>query len=320
MCLLHPEIKIMNDRYSFYKHHLLWVMVFLLALGLAGCQDNNDTPGAVSEPELPQSSTPLPSDSPINQVAPTNTPELSTPDPDAIQAAWQSSPHADTYILDANGQNNSCARCHAPINWMPSMDDLPESCFACKFELEAPPSTIPVTDWTDIPCNICHKVDKKDNILPEYAWLEIAPLGEYAAVASPSELCLKCHAPENVSMHTAVMVDGAHAGYECTQCHSAHDTQASCDTSGCHKESTTPVAGHDADHQAVSCVACHDGSDMEVGPDEETGQWVTFESDSTGTGVDRYPHTSHNVILEVPCERCHFVDNPWGLADTVPTP
>jgi hypothetical protein len=200
------------------------------------------------------------------------------------------------------------------------MDELPESCFACKFELEDPPQYIPETDWTNIPCNVCHEVDKKKNVLPGYAWLEIAPLGEYAKVASPTELCLKCHAPVDIPQHGNVELGGVHPGYECTKCHSAHATTASCDTAGCHEESTTPIAGHDEDHQKVSCVACHDASGMEVGLDEVNGLWTTFVSRATGSETERFSFTSHNIALEASCDRCHFANNPWGLSDQVETP
>lgn len=252
-------------------------------------------------------------------VVPTITPEASRLDPAAIEAAWRSSPHANAFVQDSAGQNNTCAQCHAPINWQPSMDTLPESCFACKFELEDPPAFIPESAWLNIPCNVCHKVDKKDNILPEYAWLEIAPLGEYTAVASPTELCLKCHAPIDIPKHGYIDLINAHAAYQCTDCHSAHDTNpTSCDAVDCHPEiikPASPIPGHDTDHQMVSCVACHDGGSMEVGPGEDAGIWTTFTTTGTAeTGVDRFAFTSHNVVLESNCDRCHFVDNPWGLS------
>jgi hypothetical protein len=203
------------------------------------------------------------------------------------------------------------------------MEDLPESCYACKFELEPPPPTIAEADWADVACKVCHKVDKKDNILPEFAWLEIAPLGEYATVASASELCLKCHASGDVPGHGSIQLEGDHPGYVCTDCHSAHDTKASCLEAGCHDavvEAATPIAGHDADHQAVTCGACHDGSGMEVGPDEETGLWTTFVSRTTATGDERFAFTSHAIVLASSCERCHFPDNPWGLSISVQAP
>ena len=313
----------MSDEKTLRIYFIICCLGILFTFGLTGCQSSGETPPTAFETQALPPEQSSPTDLPGNLPAPTNTPEGSAPDPAAIQAAWQSSKHADSFILDANGQNNTCARCHAPINWMPSMDDIPESCFACKFELEAPPPTISESDWTDIPCNICHKVDKKDNILPEYAWLEIAPLGEYADVASPSELCLKCHTSAEIPGHVTVQLGGDHPDYVCTDCHSAHDTTTSCDAAGCHPdvlEPATPIRGHDKDHQSVTCVACHDGSRMEVGPNEENGFWTTFTNVLAEAGSERIAFTSHNVVLEASCERCHFTDNPWDLSDSVAEP
>jgi len=309
-----------SKRITLRVNLIFWILGFLIIVGLASCQSGGDFPTSVTEIPTVQSDVAELIQTSSGQTLPTVIPPTATPDPAAIKVAWQSSPHANSYVQDSSGQNNTCARCHAPINWMPAMDDLPESCFACKFELEVPPPTISEVDWTDIPCNICHKVDKKDNIQPEYAWLEIAPLEEYAEVASSSELCLKCHAPVDIPGHGTINLGGAHAGYECTQCHSAHDTLASCDPAGCHAEPTSPIAGHDADHEAVSCVACHDGSGMEVGPNEENGIWTTFTSGSTNVSADKFAFTSHNIVLEASCDRCHFVNNPWRLSDSVVEP
>jgi hypothetical protein len=310
------------------KVGLIVFSLFFLIIGLAACQTESEPPPEVIEIQEAQAEASIQRDS--TSIPETQAPtvvgvkvENPEPDPAAIEAAWQSSPHADTFILDANGQNNTCARCHAPINWMPSMADLPESCYACKFELEDPPSTIAESDWNDIPCNICHKVDKKGNVEAEFAWLEIAPLGEYADVASPSELCLKCHTAADVPGHSTIQLGGDHPDYICTDCHSAHDTSTSCDAVGCHPdviEPVTPIPGHDQDHRSVTCGACHDASGMEVGPDKESGLWTTFISGSAEDGVDRFPYTSHNVVLDARCDRCHFVNNPWGLSDTVKEP
>ena len=311
-------------------------LFFLLAIGLVGCNTTSEIAPAADETLVGGSEQPItaetqaggseqtsPTSSTSNQATPTSTSEESEPDPAAIEAEWQSSPHADTFILDASGQNNTCARCHAPINWLPSMDDLPESCFACKFELEEPPATIFENEWVDIPCNICHKVDKKDNVQPEFAWLEIAPLEEYAEVASVNELCLKCHASADIPGHGIIQLGGDHPNYVCTDCHSAHSTTTSCDADGCHPDVVEPVKhipGHDQDHTVVTCGACHDASGMEVGPDEESGLWTTFLSGIAGVSTDRFPFTSHNIVLEAPCDRCHFVSNPWGLSESVEGP
>lgn len=313
----------MIKKNSLRRSLIVWGLVVFFASGLTACQTEGDISPTESEASSSHPAQPSQGDAQSNPVAPTSIPEESDPDPATIEVAWQSSPHADAFVQDAEGNNNTCARCHAPINWLPSMDDLPESCFACKFELEDPPPFIPENEWVDIPCNVCHEADRDENIQPEIAWLEIAPLGEYIAVASPTELCLKCHAPTDTLRHGDVLLGGAHIDYECTGCHSAHDTTTSCDVAGCHGdviEPETPIPGHDADHQAVSCVACHDGSGMEVGPVEEQALWTTFTTDPSGSGSDIYPFTSHNIVLESNCDRCHFVDNPWGLSADVAAP
>ena len=253
-------------------------------------------------------------------------------DPAVIEAGWGSSPHAASFVQDPEGNNNNCARCHAPVNWQPSMDDLPESCYACKFELDPPPPYIPEDQWESIPCKVCHEPDKKGNIQPEVQWLEIAALEEYASVESPTELCMKCHDTNNVPEHGMVHVGGVHEGMECAECHDAHDTTATCGVVECHEAVIDPdalIAGHDDDHREVSCVACHDGAGLDVGPSEERGFWMTFMPWSattatgetevqTDTGVVTF--ASHNLVLESRCNRCHFTDNPWGLSEILENP
>ena len=251
--------------------------------------------------------------------------EPETSDPEAvsgdIQAAWESSAHANTYVLNDFGGNMKCARCHAPVNWIPSIDDVPQACLACKFELKEPPPLVPEGEWEHIPCRYCHEEDRRGNISPEIAWLEIAQIGEYSDVATPTELCLKCHNEIDLPGHALAELGGAHADYECTECHDAHDTVASCTAAGCHDDvidPVSPIPGHDDDHQMVSCVACHDAGGLEVGPVEESGLWMTFFTVLSPEGeASVVPFTSHNTVLEAPCERCHYAGNPWGLSDSV---
>jgi hypothetical protein len=143
---------------------------------------------------------------------------------------------------------------------------------------------------------------------PGFAWLEIAAIDEYVEVASSTELCVKCHAEVDVPDHQPVLADGPMASFLCTDCHDAHDTAASCTSAGCHDDllaAAAPAPGHDEDHQAVACVACHDASNLEVGPSEDQGIWITL------------PYTSHSIQSEAPCDRCHFANNPWDLAEDV---
>lgn len=256
-----------------------------------------------------------------------------TIDPLAVsQQQWETSVHANTFVIDDQGNNNSCAQCHAPINWMPTIDDIPESCLVCKFELEEPPPFISENDWMHVPCLVCHEEDKKGTIQPEYTWLEIPALEEYASVETPTELCLKCHETSKAPEHGTVVVGGDHADMQCTECHQPHSSTVSCDSADCHPDvfsSTDSVVGHDEEHLDVSCVACHDSAGWEVGPDEELGYWITYspwmveikvgEADTiVNTGI--VPFTSHEIVLEVNCERCHFPENSWGLEESVEVP
>lgn len=302
-----------------HKYIVVCTLFFVLLIGLAGCKaEDSPPPAATDSPTSPQSGQLSQDKTQDVPTAPEALPVAKESDPETIDADWQSSSHADTFVMDDQGQNNTCARCHAPVEWSPSMEELPESCFVCKFELKDPPPLIPETDWTNISCKVCHEVDKKDNIQPGFAWLEIAPLGEYSAVASATELCLKCHAPVDIPNHGSVTLSGAHQGYECTQCHSAHSTAASCTTAGCHGDSS--IAAHDDFHQDVSCAACHDGSGLEINLDETTGLWIPYLPGTPGTSVDKFAFTSHDTSLEVDCGRCHFVNNPWDLSDSVMEP
>lgn len=305
--------------YTLPKLAFIFSLVLMTALALAGCQSDGTITASPEETQaVPQSN----QTTPLQTEQPTSAPESAAgpgeTDLASINSAWQSSPHAGTFVLDDQGQNNTCARCHAPVNWSPSIEELPESCFACKFELEEPAPLIPENAWANISCNVCHEVDKKGNVQPEYAWLEIAPLEEYTEVASSTELCLKCHAPVDIPNHGSVDVSGVHQGYDCTRCHSAHSTAASCNSAGCHGDTAIPA--HDAYHQSVTCAACHDGAGMEVGLDEETRLWNTYLSIPTGVNGDQHEFTSHNIVLEVDCGRCHFAGNPWELSESVTQP
>lgn len=234
----------------------------------------------------------------------------------AIEMAWESSAHASTFVLDKNGENNDCAQCHSPQNWMPSMDSIPEGCLTCKFEIADPIPLVEEHEWTNIPCMTCHKLDKKDNVEPDIYWLEIAQIEQYAEVETSTELCQMCHqAKSGIDRHPGTQVAGAHADYDCDDCHDPHAATTSCSSAECHSTfgmEAEPVAGHDDDHQMVACVACHDGGGMFVGPpiSDEQSEWTTFSSDKE----DAYPVYSHNLVLEAACGRCHYSDNPWDLS------
>jgi hypothetical protein len=295
--------KNMTDTKTRYTLYLTFVL--LLAILLVACQSDTSTPGVTTTKPDQQSS-------PVADVVP-------DPEGPTIEQSWQSSPHADTFVETAAGKNNLCARCHAPAVFVPTMEDIPESCFTCKFEIAPPPPFIPQEEWTNIECNVCHLVNKDGEAEPEFAWLLFLMINEYEEVDSSTELCGKCHADAdlNLSDHELIVVSGAHADFTCTDCHDAHVLATSCGAAGCHDE-IQEIPGHDEDHEVVTCGACHDASDLEVGPDEDLGSWLTFlPANAEGVSV---PFTSHNTQLEASCERCHYPDNPWDLSEDVSAP
>ena len=276
------------------------MFLVLLVAFVAGCSTE------------PGTSTPTPA-GPGQDGTPAETQDAG-PSPETIQQTWQASSHASTFVLDAAGENNACARCHAPVNFLPSIDEIPEACFTCKFEVRDPEPLIPESDWMSIPCYVCHEGDA-DDVDPEIAWLEMPLLESYAEVGSATELCLKCHGAESVPEHIFPQLGGAHVDYQCVQCHDAHGTTASCDSEACHADVVDPAAaipGHDDDHQSVLCWACHDASGLDVAPHPDLGFWTTQ--------AGAVAIVSHDLVKEASCERCHFPDNPWNLSAEVIQP
>jgi hypothetical protein len=285
----------------------LIITIGILALIISGCGENHSNVNQTSDQSnQAENNGSQPAESSGNEAEEPQT-------NDEIERAWQNSAHADTYLVDSNGHNNSCAQCHGPINWMPSMDTIPESCFTCKFELEDPPPYIAEEEWADIPCKVCHELNKKDEVEPDYKWLAIAPIDEYEDVESTTELCQKCHfAEEPREGHLWVSVVGPHEEQTCTNCHNPHDGSASC--INCHTEldfSTARISGHDPDHELIPCVVCHDGSGLAAGINAETNLWELLRESSEGNLA---VSNTHNITLEALCDRCHFAGNPWELS------
>ena len=321
---------------KFRRTHILIALALIVVL-LTGCKSGENLPGV-------NGVDPGGADNNTGSVA-VATPDTSTGSDDnqdngsdssmdplaAAQQEWELSPHIDSFVVDDQNQNNTCARCHSPYNWMPSLDDIPESCQACKFEIEEPLPYISEDNWTGITCLVCHQENKKGELQHEVLWLEIPVLEEYAEVESYSELCLKCHDTNNVPEHSSVIVGGDHAGMLCTDCHPPHSTVSTCDSADCHPDvlEADAILGHDEDHQTVACVGCHDSAGWEIGFDAEKelymtlGPWsyehILAEGDSineSGTVL----FSSHEISKEADCTRCHFAGNEWDLTVEVDTP
>jgi hypothetical protein len=297
--------------------------ILFVGLLLAACQSapapaTVEAPGASPEGQTAEAPS---TEAQTTEAAATEPPAEKAPaDPAAIEADWKAGPHSDTFVLTESNENTVCARCHSPVNYIPTMEDIPPSCFSCKFEIKPPPPMVAQEQWQNIQCNVCHEIKKK-KVSEEISWLEVPQIEQYAEVASNTELCLKCHTKVDVEGHEGVVVEGDCQARDCTDCHDAHNAQASCTNEACHadfSQPATPIAGHDADHQNVSCVACHDGSQLEVGPDAN-GVWTTFRAEAGADGK-QIPFTSHNFVKESACERCHFTGNPWDLKAPVTAP
>jgi hypothetical protein len=311
------------------------VLILLIVILIAACtsaendsqQNANDTSSTGSNEGAPvstvgddQTEEPIEKDdSSTDQPSTDETEEVHT-EPVSPEEGWQSSAHADSYVLSTAGKNDTCARCHSPVEWLPGPEDIPESCLTCKFDVDIPDPVISEEDWEHVPCKTCHKV-KDGEVEPEYVWLDIAVIEEYIDVGSPSELCDKCHEVSEQPDHKpAITLSEDHVDLDCTECHDPHSTAVNCSGSDCHPDvlaADEPTAGHDEDHSIVTCLACHDADNLQIGPDEESGEWVTFIEVTRNGDGGLVPHSSHSIQLEVECERCHYTENPWDLSSDV---
>jgi hypothetical protein len=66
----------------------------------------------------------------------------------------------------------------------------------------------------------------------------------------------------------------------------------------------------------VSCIACHDASGADVGPDpeDEAGLWTTTETTSGRGPPTTNAIVSHSIQWSVACDRCHSKGNAYGLS------
>jgi len=316
--------------------------LLLLALAVGACAPAKVEPPAPPEPIIEYvevtvvvEPTPIP-------PTPTEVPPEPTPLPDhsAIIAAWESSPHGNTYDL-GKGPNTYCSRCHSPQNWDPaSTTDRPPNCVTCKFatddeiRMASTMDFVEEEDWVGINCETCHRVE--DDVVQEgVAWLN--PLtGEYKEVNTPNELCTKCHlTSQGVSYtggrgveHEIYLGGSAHKNWAgmledvrkpeyCTECHDPH-TQVPKQCQDCHTidEATHAKGKYVAMKEVLTCMACHDAGGYDVGPhpDEAMGGiWVPQETTVGRGGPTTSAVVSHSIQWQVDCDRCHFEENPWGL-------
>lgn len=231
--------------------------------------------------------------------------------------AWQAGPHAAGYDL-GKGPNTYCARCHSPQNWDPAAKiDTPPNCVSCKFPHEEEVRIaegnplIPEEDWQGISCDVCHSMGV-DSTEMGVAWHD-AVTGYSENVASPTDLCEKCHHDTETLRYKVDLGNQAHVDFTCTNCHEPHSTRASCGNVGCHDDVVAVMAIYNPTHLGISdnavCVECHiRGMDEHTMYVKELG---TDDCLSCHINLVEIPITSavqlgHTVYHQsVSCSACH---------------
>lgn len=275
----------------------------------------------------------------LTEIPSTDVPPTEAPIPD--QSAYYAVPH-NVYDL-GRGVNTLCSRCHSPLNWDPEAFISPApNCISCKFEYDSEVRIaegnplVEEADWAGIPCETCHELDTNGTASAEIAWLNPISM-QYDELNTPIELCEKCHvlsiddAYESGIDHKITLGGSAHLIYSgftgetvppqyCSDCHDPHNNQAKPSCEDCHsvRNLDTHIYGNNAMHTIVSCMACHDSTDLEVGPhpdDEMNGLWVTLITTEGRSGTTISALVSHSPTHEVLCNKCHFEDNVYGLTE-----
>ena len=302
--------------------------LLLLTLAVSACSSKKD-PTATAVPPAPTDVPPAPT---------------AVPDQSEIIAAWESGLHGNTYDL-GKGPNTYCSRCHSPQNWdVNATTDRPPNCVTCKFpddeevRMATTMDFVEEEDWVGIGCDTCHEVDENGIASAEIAWLNVVT-GEYEKAHTSTELCEKCHlTTAGIAVtggsgvtHQRTLGGSAHRKWAgewpqaerpqyCADCHDPHSgVPKQC--VDCHTDVTTLethiMGNNDAMLTKVTCMACHDADEMEVGPhpdEAEGGVFVTLVSSVGRTGDMTVEYVkSHSVQWQVACDRCHFADNPWDL-------
>ena len=260
-----------------------------------------------------------PSSAPTPQPTPTRGHIATQAELAAARSEWGHSAHADTFDA-GQGANTTCASCKSPRNWDPT--DLAGQaqaldCNACKRVPGAPRPAleggVPIAqkDWHNVGCEICHEPVGDSYYTSISFWNQA--MGKYEPVASTTELCAKCHEAQHgfqvIEEQTASV---AHQGWECTRCHGAHGAPSAC--TNCHDPKVGKGAQEHALHPKVNCTACHDAGGLSIWHDTDSNSKHYGEYAAVRFGHALRSWTSHDLTLQVQCERCH---HPQGAGQTV---
>ena len=277
-----------------------WLIALLFSLGISGCQKRLSCES-------------------VEATATAAARMVGTPVPVAlreIEMRWEAGVHAQTYVENETGANSSCAQCHAPLEWQPLSSELPPAWVQAGLKGLSAPIAIAESNWPDVGCEVCHP-QPRDQITGEISWLSIPSKSIYELRDTSSHLCLTCHLPAPGGDHTPLVFEGVHSELTCTDCHDAHDGSASCGTTTCHQpfaEECEAIETHDNPHRVVTCSGCHDGLGLPIGWNEEQEKWDTFTGGDPQIASEADVFSSHALVLEVDCDRCHAPgDHPWDL-------
>jgi hypothetical protein len=220
-----------------------------------------------------------------------------------IQTMWQAGPHSKWLSGPDPEFGTDCIKCHAPV----------ANFISAQIPTLSRTSARTATDLT-ADCRLCHPQISAGS-RPEVAWLVDVEQAQYAPVDAIDKPCKHCHVASGVNGHLFIHLDGVHADFLCTDCHDSHTTVASCSDAGCHqpfRAECEAIQTHDKPHAAASCSACHASGDVEIGWDEERQAWHSFYAMEVEGMIELEGQTSHDLELEVDCERCHTPGElPW---------
>jgi hypothetical protein len=248
---------------------------------------------------------------------PTTAPRVATASELAhARAEWERSAHAETFDRGM-GANTTCARCKSPLNWDPvaseAMQTQALNCGACKRTPGAPRpelaggTAVAESDWKQIGCAVCHKPAGDSYETAPAFWDQARE--QYVPVADATELCGHCHEGQHgFEVLEEQAASPAHRGWSCVRCHGPHgDRTVQC--TDCHDPNRGKGTADHARHTQVNCSACHDAGGLSIWHDTYP------ESKHYGEVIAlRFAHaltswTSHEIALEVRCERCHHPAN-----------